>query len=81
MGRVCAWEIEYVTGEVDFRRGGLSIYRGWNVKGLKRWRIKNGGEWNVKGTGGDRNVIAGLTGLGMRGGGGGGGGSMPRKSN
>ena len=47
------------------------------MKGLKRWRIKNGGEWNVKGTGGDRNVIAGLTGLGMRGE----GGSMPRKSN
>ena len=22
MGRVCAWKIEYVTGEVDFRRGG-----------------------------------------------------------
>ena len=29
--------------------GGLSIYRGWNVKGLKRWGIKNGVGWNVKG--------------------------------
>ena len=36
-------------GNEEISQGGWSsIYRGWNVKGLTRWRIKNGGEWNVK---------------------------------
>ena len=48
------------------------------MKGLKRWRIKNGGGWNVKGYGGAMNVIVGFAGLGsvcvcVWGGGGGGG--------
>ena len=37
------------------------------MKGLKRWRIKNGVGWNVKGTGGARNATVGLPGLGRRG--------------
>ena len=37
------------TGEMWVSQvGWSSIYRGWNVKGLKRWRIKNGVGWNVK---------------------------------
>ena len=47
---------------------------GWNVKGLKRWRIKNGGGWNVKGTEEARNVTVGFVGLGR------GGVSVRRKS-
>ena len=34
------------------------------MKGLKWWRITNGVECNVKGTGGARNVTTRLTGLG-----------------
>ena len=34
------------------------------MKGLKRWRIKNGVGWNVKGTRGARNVTVGLVGMG-----------------
>ena len=39
----------------------------WNVKGLKRWGIKNGVGWNVKGTGGARNVTTRLASLGRGG--------------
>ena len=35
----------------------------WNVKGLKRWGIKNGVGWNVKGTEGARSVTARLASL------------------